>query len=128
MTQPVDAASEVRVLVVEDHDATRYAYCKLLKQRGYAVTGVATASEAMEAAATAQPHCILLDLGLPDMEGAVLARRLREVQGTSLVMIAITGIPDQAVHDAAEAAGIDFLFHKPLDIDRLAKILPPIGP
>ena len=127
MTKPVDAESEVRVLVVEDHEATRYAYCKLLGQRGYAATGAKTASEALQTAVSTQPHCILLDLGLPDMDGTELARRLREVQGSSLVMIAITGIPDRAVHDAAEAAGVDYLFHKPLDVDRLAKILPPIG-
>lgn len=125
---PASSSDEVRVLVVEDHEATRYAHCALLRRRGYTVVESGTARDALTVADRFYPHCVLLDLGLPDMLGTEVARRLREKLGPELVMIAVTGIDDLALHDLAEVNGVDFLMKKPLDIDKITKILPIIGP
>lgn len=125
---PASSPDEVRVLVVEDHEATRYAHCALLRHRGYSVVEAGTAREAMTVADRFHPHCVLLDLGLPDMLGTEVARRLRERLGAELVMIAVTGIDDPALHELAEVNGVDFLMKKPLDIDKITKILPIVGP
>ena len=123
----VPSDDEVRVLVVEDHDATRYSHCRLLQHRGYRVAEAATARDALSAAESFQPHCVLLDLGLPDMGGLEVARHLRKHMGPELVMIAVTGIADPALLESAEVNGVDFLMRKPLDIDKLAKMPPVIG-
>lgn len=125
---PASSPDEVRVLVVEDHEATRYAHCTLLRHRGYAVVEAGTARDALTAADRFQPHCVLLDLGLPDMLGTEVARHLREKLGPELVVIAVTGIDDPALHALAEVNGVDFLMKKPLDIDKITKILPIVGP
>ena len=125
---PVSSPDEVRVLVVEDHEATRYAHGALLRHRGYSVVEAGTAEDALRAADRCQPHCVLLDLGLPDMLGTEVARHLREKLGPELVMIAVTGIADTALLELAEVSGVDFLMLKPLDIDKITKILPAISP
>lgn len=125
---PVPSPDEVRVLVVDDHEATRYAHCALLRHRGYCVVEAGTGWDALTAADRFQPHCVLLDLGLPDMLGTDAARRLREKLGPELVMIAVTGIDDAALHALAELNGVDFVMKKPLDIDKISKILPIVCP
>jgi CheY-like chemotaxis protein len=122
----VPTVDEVRIVVVEDHEATRYAFDRLLRQRGYTVFSAATANEALAAVAETNPHCILLDLGLPDIDGADLALLLRARYGSGLVIIAVTGIAERDIHDTAERAGVDFLLQKPLQIDKLMEILPAI--
>lgn len=124
---PAQSPDEVRVLVVEDHEATLYAHSALLRHRGYLVVEAATARIALTAAASFQPHCVLLDLGLPDMLGTDVARQLRGTLGAELVIIAVTGIDDDALHDLAEVSGVDFLMKKPLDIDKITRILPVVG-
>ena len=118
---------EVRIVIVEDHDATRYAFARMLSHRGYKVVSAADANEALTAVAEADPHCILLDLGLPDIDGSDLTLLLRARYGSSLVIIAVTGIEELDVHDAAERAGVDYILRKPLEVDKLLAILPPIG-
>lgn len=119
---------EVRVLVVEDHEATLYAHNALLRHRGYSVAEAGTAHLALDTADNFQPHCVLLDLGLPDMLGTDVARHLRQTLGPQLVVIAVTGIDDSEIHDLPEVSGVDFVMRKPLDIDKIMRILPVVGP
>ena len=131
LTPALDAVAtqsgDLRIVVVEDHEATRYGYCRILRHRGYSVAGASNADEGLAAIAASNPHCVLLDLGLPDLDGSDLALLLRARYGSGLVIIAITGIPDTGVHDAAERAGVDFLLQKPLNVDKLLSILPEPG-
>ena len=62
------------------------------------------------------------------MLGTDLARRLRKKSGPEPVMIEVTGIADSVLHELAEVSGIDFLMKKPLDIDKILKILPVVRP
>lgn len=114
-------------MIVEDHDATRYAFGHVLRRRGYTVFNAADANEALAVVSASDPHCILLDLGLPDIDGADLALLLRARHGAGLVIIAVTGITDKDIHKTAEQAGVDFILHKPLQMDKLLAMLPAVG-
>ena len=70
--------------------------------------------------------CVILDLGLPGASGIDLAQSLRATLGSTLVVIAVTGSVAPEDQLAAEAAGVDYLLHKPLDIERFRRILQPL--
>lgn len=72
------------------------------------------------------PACVLVDLGLPGIDGTEVTRRLRDQVGSELVIIAVTGSSREADHDRAEAAGIDFVLTKPLYDSDLRRLLPPL--
>jgi DNA-binding response OmpR family regulator len=118
---------EVRVVLVEDDPDVSEAVSALLQDDGYRVRTVSTAEEAMSVIAQDQPICVILDLGLPTIGGVELARRIRAAQGTGIVLIVLTGSVLASDQSAAEAAGVDYVLHKPLDVDLLRRMLPPLG-
>lgn len=117
---------DVRVVVVDDHVDTRDTVKQLLDLDGYNVRVARDAREALVVIAEHKPLCVLLDLGLPDLPGAELAQRLRALHGSGTVIIVLTGSTRPEDQAAAEAAGADFVLHKPLDVAVLRKMLPPI--
>jgi CheY-like chemotaxis protein len=72
------AKEEVRVVVVDDDDDASSALALALELDGYSVKTAQDARQALVLVADYQPHCVLMDLGLPDMDGCELARQLRE--------------------------------------------------
>ena len=126
--QPSSAAkggeSQLRVLVVDDNVDAAESIAMLLSLEGYDVRSVHAAHEALEAAQTFLPHLVLLDIGLPDMDGYEVARRLRSQQRLeSMRVVAITGYGQQADRDRARAAGFDEHLVKPVDPDALHEVL-----
>lgn len=117
---------EVRVLVVDDEADTCEALGELLRSYGYSVCCARSAIDALAVAEVQQPACVLLDLGLPGIDGCELAQRLRAGHGDGLVLIAITGWSRQADRDRAEEAGVDFVLVKPLTTAALQRFLPPL--
>jgi two-component system KDP operon response regulator KdpE len=106
-----------RVLVVDDEPQIRRALTINLTARGYDVDVAATGEEALRQAATTNPDAVLLDLGLPGIDGTDVVRTLR---GWSNVPIIILSVRD-AEHDkvAALDAGADDYVTKPFGIDEL---------
>jgi CheY-like chemotaxis protein len=103
-----------RVLLVEDDAATREGYRQYLTGCGMAVTAVANGYEALMHAGSAAPQVIVLDLGLPDIDGWEVARRLKSAPGTAAIrIIALTGsdLPHERV--SAMRAGCDRHLAKP---------------
>ena len=98
----------------------------LIELDGYSVRTAANAERAIAIINEHDPVCVILDLHLPGTSGIELARSLRAHLGNSLVVIAVTGSVDPEHQSAAEAAGVDFLMHKPLDVARFRKIVPPL--
>jgi CheY-like chemotaxis protein len=112
------------VLVVEDNHDIRETSCELLTMAGFDVTGVSTGSEALEKAPAFCPNVILLDVGLPDLSGYDVARRLREMpQFASTLLIAITGYDTPEARALSSAAGFDHHICKPVNFDDLARLL-----
>ncbi|MFN3630738.1 MAG: response regulator [Casimicrobiaceae bacterium] len=113
-------------MVVDDDTDTRDALSALLRSYSYLVFPAANAREALLAVDQHRPACVLMDIGLPDIDGYGLARQLRALHGWDLVLIAVTGRSLRADHELAEAAGVDFVLVKPVSPDTLQRFLPPL--
>jgi DNA-binding response OmpR family regulator len=79
--------------------------------------------EAVEAAEKVRPHVILLDLGLPKLDGYEACRRIRQQLGSDLVLIALTGLGQEDHRLRSREAGFDAHMVKPVDYALLAKLL-----
>jgi two-component system KDP operon response regulator KdpE len=106
-----------RVLLVEDEPAMCRALAMNLTARGYEVSTAADGTTALTAAATDQPDLVVLDLGLPDLDGMDVIRALRGYAPTPIVVLsARTGIAEKV---AALDAGADDYVTKPFDVGEL---------
>ena len=106
--------SSVRVLFVDDDSATRAGYATHLTRHGYEVMPVGTGGEALALAGAWAPDVIVLDLGLPDIDGWEVARQLKAaVRTVAIPIIALTGsdLPHERV--SAMRAGCDRHLPKP---------------
>lgn len=103
-----------RVLLIEDHDASRRGFAEYLTAEGYAVLEAANGQAGLTAASTWQPDVIVLDLGLPDLDGWSVAREIRAAQTTRGVpIIALTGADLPHERASALRAGCDLHLAKP---------------
>jgi PAS domain S-box-containing protein len=115
------ALSKHRVLVVEDEVDSRECLKLLLETEGHAVALSSTGASALAEAATFQPDIALVDVGLPDMDGYEVARRLRALPGGKEVkLIAITGFGGEKDRRRARQAGFDVHVTKPVSYEQLA--------
>lgn len=108
------SAEPVRILFVEDDRATREGYAAYLKDNGYDVIASGSGREAVDVAITWLPAVIVLDLGLKDLDGWEVARRLRaDTRTEALPIIAFTGadLPHERI--SAMRAGCDRVVTKP---------------
>ena len=117
---------DVRVVVVDDFADAAEALAETLTMSGYKVWVATDGAGALALIETHQPHCVLLDIGMPGMDGNELTRTLRSRYGDDIVLIAVTGREhdDERVSDTF--ARVDHYLQKPVDPDVLRKLLPPI--
>lgn len=108
------------VLVVDDHEDSRFLIKYLLEQKGCRVMGAADGLEAVEIAHSSHPDLILMDVGLPVLDGLSATRRIREDKELHGVpVVAVSGYA--AAEDQARAleAGCDGYITKPINLDEL---------
>jgi two-component system cell cycle response regulator DivK len=111
-----DAAVRTRILLVEDNETIRHAFRILLEDSGYEVIEAASGEDALRCADEELPDLILLDLGLPDVGGLEVTRRIRSSERTrEIVVIALTGRALETDEDACLAAGCTAYLSKPID-------------
>ena len=113
-----------RVLIVDDLQSSAESMQLLLKMKGYEVETAFDGPAAIAAIANFKPDVVLLDIGLPGMDGFEVARRVRA--DTTLqqpFLIALTGYGQEADRLAAVEAGFDAHIIKPADIDALLKLI-----
>jgi phosphotransferase system HPr (HPr) family protein len=111
------------ILVVDDCRDTAESMAMWLKQLGHEVHIARDGIEAIEMAHREQPQYVLLDLGLPRLDGYQVAARLRKELPGPLVIIAITGYGQEKDRRRALAAGCDHHFLKPVDSNALLALL-----
>ncbi|MDB5797921.1 MAG: hybrid sensor histidine kinase/response regulator [Paucimonas sp.] len=112
------------ILVVDDNEDAAAVLASLLEMDGHQVSLAKTGGEALIQARTGMIDVVILDIGLPDIDGYTVASRLREDPGTrDCYIIALTGYgqPLDRVH--SEAAGIDVHLAKPAGMDILRKLI-----
>jgi signal transduction histidine kinase/ActR/RegA family two-component response regulator len=110
-----------RVLIVDDNHEAGEVLADALTAVGHEVRWTADAPAALQLADTFRPEVVLLDIGLPVMDGYEVAQRLRARHGTKeLRLIAITGYGQDEDRARALAAGFDMHFIKPVDLEVLA--------
>ena len=103
-----------RVLLVEDDVAARRGYAEYLTSCGYNVLDASTGDEALTAAFTTPPDVIVLDLGLPDIDGWEVARQLKAAPQTAAIpIIALTGADLPHERASAMRAGCERHLTKP---------------
>jgi DNA-binding response OmpR family regulator len=108
------------VLIVEDNRDLAALVATTLRMEGHDVRTADDGAEALLLAAERGPDVIVLDVGLPKLDGVELARALRQMHGRDVRLIAYTGSLDDALLDRLFDAGVDDAFRKPVPMPRLA--------
>jgi signal transduction histidine kinase/DNA-binding NarL/FixJ family response regulator len=122
------APNRLKVLVVDDNADAAEMLAMLLESSGHDVVVEHGGKAALETARIAGPDVCLLDIGLPDMDGKVLAQRLRAQREThKAILIAITGYGQEQDRQSALAAGFHHHLVKPVDPQRLVALLDEVG-
>lgn len=130
----VHAASDtahdaLRIMVVDDNPDITESLSILLEMLGHRVVTENDARHALTRLARASMDVCLLDIGMPEMDGLELARRIRaEITGPQPVLIAVTGFGEQSDREAAMAAGFDRFTVKPLQANTLIALLEEVAP
>jgi CheY-like chemotaxis protein len=117
------AAGSRLVLLIDDHGDSCEAMELLLRQKGHRVLTAADGREGVDLAASSRPDVVLVDIGLPSIDGYEVARRLRAASDRPLTIVAVTGYTSPADRARAEEAGFDDYLVKPVDIERLAALI-----
>ncbi len=106
-----------QLLVIEDDERIRTALIRALRDRGHAVTSAGTALAGLRQAVEDRPDLVVLDLGLPDLDGRELLRMLRAVSAVPVV-VATARDDDDSVVQALDAGADDYVV-KPVRADQL---------
>ena len=113
-----------RVLLVDDNTDSTEPLSLLLQAKGHETRVAVEGAEAITVADEFKPHCVVLDLGLPGMDGYEVARRLRErPYGSELTLVALTGWAGKDVRTKAAEAGFDYHLVKPVNWEELEHIV-----
>jgi CheY-like chemotaxis protein len=124
VSEPLAPPSEKSVLVVEDNVDAALTLVDLLRLWGYEVEVVHDGPAAVEAAPRCRPQVVLLDIGLPGMDGYEVARRLRAAPETrGALLVAVTGYGQEGDRVRAREAGFDHHLVKPVDLDGLRRLI-----
>jgi PAS domain S-box-containing protein len=112
-----------RVLVVDDNRDSADSMTLLLGLKGHSVRTAYDGSQAIEEARSFHPDLVLLDIGLPGLDGYEVARRLRAETGLDATLVATTGWGHVEDKRRASEAGFDFHLTKPVSIEALERFL-----
>lgn len=113
------------ILVVDDNEDVRKSLCRLLGLHGYQAVGAGDGPSALKIAEELQPLVVLVDIGLPGMDGYEFARQLRSTQPSGPRLVAITGYGQPSDRARSRDAGFAAHLVKPVDIDTLLPLLEP---
>jgi CheY-like chemotaxis protein len=105
-----------RILLVDDNQASLEMLSKLIQMQGYEVRTAKDGLEAVSAAETFRPDAVLMDLGMPNLDGCDAARCIRaEPWGRDMVLVAMTGWGQEEDRRRTKAAGFDHHLVKPVE-------------
>ena len=124
VTQRIDQTGGMRALVVDDNEDAARTLALVLDTLDVITQVAHDGEEALAQIATFQPDVILLDIGMPNMDGYEVARRIRAMPGQQdTLLVAITGWAQAQDRERSRDAGFDHHFSKPPDLAALAAAL-----
>ena len=113
-----------RLLAIEDNADAAESLAMLLGFEGHEVFRAHDGANAVRTAERVRPDVVLMDIGLPIMNGYEACRRIREsAWGAPIVMVAITGWGQEEDREQSNAAGLDLHLVKPVDHDELLRVV-----
>jgi signal transduction histidine kinase len=112
-----------RILLVDDNQDTVLSLARLLSLRGHEVATAFDGVAALKLAQEFQPDILLLDIGLPGLDGYEVARRLRAEGFARTPIVAISGYAQENDRTRAREAGFNYHFAKPVDFEALAELI-----
>ncbi len=113
-----------RILIVDDNRDSAISLAKLLKIIGNETHTAFDGGEAVEVAANLRPEVVLLDIGLPTLNGYEVCRRIREQSGgKGMLLVALTGWGQEEDRQKCRDAGFDSHMVKPVELPALMKLL-----
>jgi CheY-like chemotaxis protein len=119
-----EASSHRRILIVDDNKDSADSLAMLLEITGNKTYMAHDGVEAVEAIEKHRPEVVLLDIGLPKLDGHEVCRRVREQPwGKDIVVIALTGWGQEDDRRKSEEAGFNGHLVKPVDYDKLLELL-----
>ena len=104
-----------RVLIIEDNDDARRMLRHLLDHAGHEVHEASEGSDGLTRALALAPDAVIVDIGLPGLDGYAIARRLREAGPPGLLLVAVTGYGQDGDRRRSREAGFDVHLTKPVD-------------
>jgi len=111
------------VLIVEDNEDSRELLATILTKRGHHVFTAEDGPSGVAEAIARRPRVLLVDIGLPGLDGYGVARKVREALGSSVYMVAITGYGQPEDRRRATDAGFDLHLTKPVDVSVIDRLL-----
>ncbi|MFD1144605.1 ATP-binding protein [Larkinella insperata] len=122
--QDEQAYTSGRVLVVDDNADFADMTARLLRSKGFEVYTRYTGAQGLAGAESLRPDALLLDLGMPYLDGYEVCRQIRaQVWGQAMAIIALTGYGLEADQQKAAQAGFDGYLLKPVDLGTLAQVV-----
>ncbi|MGZ5847761.1 MAG: PAS domain-containing hybrid sensor histidine kinase/response regulator [Ramlibacter sp.] len=122
--KPAAAADGELILVADDNGDAAWGLAKLLELSGFRAVLARSGEEALRVAEEHKPAVALLDIGMPDLSGHDVARRLRtQAWGRSMILIAATGWGQEADIRHSMQAGFDAHLTKPLNVGRIKSLI-----
>lgn len=122
----VPASAGVDVLVVEDNDINQIVFSRILDSLGYTYEIARTGEEALRLWSCLSPSLVILDTGLPDMDGYEVCRKIRDAEGRGLLRVPVIGVIARAFEgdrNTCLESGMDDMILKPVSPDILAQVL-----
>jgi PAS domain S-box-containing protein len=124
---PPPLLSPRRIVVIEDNTDAREMLAIALRLAGHEVVEAATGTDGIELARRHRPEVVLVDIGLPDIDGYQVGRRLRQEAEGRFRLIALTGYGQARDRALSHAAGFDAHLLKPLDPSTLEAAIQQLG-
>ena len=118
------AAANPKVLIIDDNRDAADSLHALLRDYGFSCASALDGPSGLEAVTTFAPDVILLDLGLPGLDGYEVARRIRSLaDGARYLIVAVTGYGEERDRQRSARVGFDAHLVKPVDPDQLLALL-----
>ena len=122
VNQP-ETAEKCRILIVDDNKDLATSLARLLGLLGHEVEVVFDGRKGIEAARTYRPRVLLLDIGLPIVDGYQVARTLRQEGFHDILIIALSGYGLEEDRRRSQEAGMNYHVTKPVDVRTIAELI-----